>query len=87
MSVFARMRDWFRVPALDRATQREAASVKERRDLARLSQSDAPGFLGGIVTPDRTPKAGGSSGNHARGTLDDLPNRPRRAGRGGARHD
>jgi hypothetical protein len=60
MSVFARLREWFRGPAVDRATQREAVSVKEKRDLARLSQSDAPGLYAGIVTPDRMPKAGGS---------------------------
>jgi hypothetical protein len=67
MSVFARLRKWFRGPAVDRATQREALSVKERSDLARLSQSDSPGLYAGIVTPDRTPKAGGSSRTGAHG--------------------
>ena len=78
MSAFARLREWRRAPAVDRATQREAASVKERRDMARLSQSEAPGLYAGIVTPDCTPAAGGPPQAHR--TVDDLTYRPRRGG-------
>ncbi len=78
MSMFARLRQWFRGPPVDRATQREALSVKERSDLARLSQSDSPGLYAGIVTPDRTPRAGDSSRTGAHGSVDDLPQRPPR---------
>jgi len=54
---FSRFRRWLQRPATDNATQREADSVKEKRDLARLSQSDTPGpWPAGTVTPDRTPK-------------------------------
>ena len=55
MSVFTRIRRWFAGPAVDRTTQREADSVKEKTDLARLSQ-DTPGIATGTVTPDRTPE-------------------------------
>jgi len=55
MSVFTRIRRWFAGSAVDHATEREVASVKERNDLARLSQ-DTPGIATGTVTPDRTPK-------------------------------
>jgi hypothetical protein len=55
MSVFTRIRRWFAGPAVDRATHREVDSVKEKNDLARLSQ-DVPGFNSGTVTPDRTAK-------------------------------
>jgi hypothetical protein len=78
MSVLARLRRWFRGPAVDRAAQREAQSVKERKDLARLSQSDAPGLYAGTVTPDRGPKSGGASRTRGDGAVDDLPFRPRR---------
>ena len=55
MSVFTRIRRWFAGPAVDRTTQREADSVKEKTDLARLSQ-DTPTNFSGTVTPDRTPE-------------------------------
>jgi hypothetical protein len=55
MSVFARIRRLFQGPAVDRTTQREADSVKDKNDLARLSQ-DVPTVYSGTVTPDRTPK-------------------------------
>ena len=55
MSVFSRIRRWFGGPAVDRATQREAAAAKEKGDMAKLSQ-DVPGFNSGTVTPDRTAK-------------------------------
>ena len=55
MSVFARIRRWFAGPAVDRATQREVDSVKERNDLARLSQ-ETPTNYSGTVTPDRNLK-------------------------------
>ena len=55
MSVFARFRRWFHGPAVDRATQRDVASVKEKTVQARMSQSDSPTPVpGGILTPDRT---------------------------------
>jgi hypothetical protein len=55
MSVFARLRQWFRGPAVDRATARDLDAIKEKRVQVRLSQSDSPSpFPGGIVTPDRT---------------------------------
>jgi hypothetical protein len=54
MSFFTRIRRWFAGPAVDRATQREVDSAKERKDLARLSQ-DTPTVYSGTVTPDRTP--------------------------------
>jgi hypothetical protein len=78
MSSLARLRSWFRGPAVDSATRRDAVSVKERRDLARLSQSDAPGLYAGLVTPDRTPRAGGAAPRSGQGSVDDLPYRPRR---------
>ena len=55
MSVLTRIRRWFAGPAVDRTTQREADSVKERNTLAGLSQ-DTPTNYSGTVTPDRTPK-------------------------------
>jgi len=55
MSVLTRIRRWFAGPAVDRTTQREADSVKEKTDLARLSQ-DTPTNFSGTVTPDRTPE-------------------------------
>jgi hypothetical protein len=55
MNVFSRIRRWFAGPAIDRATQREVDSAKERKDLAQLSQ-DTPTVFSGTVTPDRTPK-------------------------------
>jgi len=55
VSVFTRIRRWFAGPAVDRTTQREADSVKEKTDLARLSQ-DTPTNFSGTVTPDRTPE-------------------------------
>src|SRR4051812_23711150 len=55
MSVFSRIRRWFAGPVVDPATQREADSVKERKELAGLSQ-DTPTNFSGTVTPDRTPK-------------------------------
>jgi hypothetical protein len=54
MRVFSRIRRWFAGPAVDRTTQREADSVKEKGDMAKMSQ-DVPAFNAGTVTPDRTP--------------------------------
>jgi hypothetical protein len=55
VSVFGRIRSWFAGPAIDRTTQREVDSAKEKSDLARLSQT-TPEFNTGTVTPDRTPR-------------------------------
>jgi len=58
VSVFARFRRWFQGPATDRDTQRKAEAVKEKRDQARLSQSDTPGpWPAGTVTSDQGPKS------------------------------
>ena len=51
--------------------------------MTRLSQSDAPGFYAGIVTPDRTAGSRRPLADGGTGLLDDLPYRRHRPPRGG----
>jgi hypothetical protein len=42
MSIFARVRRWFRGPLADPVTQRDADAIAERRDMIRIWQGDSP---------------------------------------------
>lgn len=49
MSIFARVRRWFRGPAVDPGTQHDADAIAERRDMIRIWQGDSPSDKVGVL--------------------------------------
>jgi hypothetical protein len=54
MSIFGRVRRWWQGPAVDRATQHDADTLAEKRDMIRIWQGDSPADkVGTLPMPPR----------------------------------